>query len=95
MLERRIYSSCKEDAKFYTFVTKKIMAEITISNEDWERLKLKVKRKYRELTAEDLQYTAGEEEKLILHLMDRLRRNREYVVFTLRKGLVNIDNNRL
>jgi len=69
------------------------MAEITISREDWERLKLKVKRKYRELSEEDLAYTPGEEEKLIQHLMARLRRNREYVVFTLKKGLANIDTN--
>lgn len=71
------------------------MAEITISKQDWERLKLKVKRKYRELSEEDLAYTPGQEEELIQHLMERLKRNREYVVFTLRKGLVNIDNNRL
>ena len=69
------------------------MAEITISKEDWDRLKLKVKRKYRELSEEDLAYTPGDEEKLIQHLMTRLRRNREYVVFTLKKGLANIDTN--
>lgn len=69
------------------------MAEITISKEDWERLKLKVRRKYRELSEEDLAYTPGEEEKLIQHLMVRLKRNREYVVFTLKKGLANIDTN--
>ena len=71
------------------------MAEITISNQDWERLKLKVQRKYIHLTDEDLTYEAGHEEDLIVRLMDRLKRNREYVVFTLQKGLVNIDTNRL
>lgn len=71
------------------------MAEINISTADWERLKLKVERKYRELSEEDLAYQAGEEEQLIQRLMTRLKRNREYVVFTLKKGLVNIDNNRL
>ncbi len=71
------------------------MAEISISKDDWERLKLKVKRKYRELSEEDLAYTPGEEEALIQKLMSRLRRNREYVVFTLKKGLINIDNNLL
>ncbi|WP_407430009.1 hypothetical protein [Arcticibacter sp.] len=71
------------------------MAEITISTADWERLKLKVRRKYRELSEEDLAYQAGQEEELIQRLMTRLKRNREYVVFTLKKGLVNIDNNRL
>jgi len=71
------------------------MAEITISTTDWERLKLKVRRKYRELSEEDLTYQTGGEEELIQRLMTRLKRNREYVVFTLKKGLVNIDNNRL
>jgi hypothetical protein len=69
------------------------MAEITISQGDWERLKIKVKRKYRELSEEDLAYTQGEEENLIQRLMTRLKRNREYVVFTLKKGLANIDTN--
>lgn len=71
------------------------MAEISISNQDWTRLRLKVKRKYNHLTDDDLAYEAGQEEQLITRLMDRLKRNREYVVFTLRKGLVNIDTNRL
>jgi len=71
------------------------MAEISISNKDWERLKLKVKRKYNHLTDDDLVYDAGQEEELISRLMDRLKRNREYVVFTLKKGLVNIETNRL
>ena len=71
------------------------MAEISISNKDWERLKLKVKRKYNHLTDADLAYEAGQEEALITRLMERIKRNREYVVFTLKKGLVNIDTNRL
>ena len=71
------------------------MAEISISNQEWERLKIKVKRKYNHLTDEELAYEAGQEEELITRLMDLLKRNREYVVFTLKKGLVNLDNNRL
>lgn len=71
------------------------MAELTISAEDWERLKLKVKRKYRDLNESDLSYEPGGEEELIQRLMTRLKRNREYVVFTLEKGLANIDTNRL
>lgn len=71
------------------------MAELSISKEDWERLKLKVQRKYRELSENDLAYEPGEEDKLIERLMTRLKRNRDYIVFTLKKGLVNIDNNRL
>jgi len=71
------------------------MAELSISKEDWERLKLKVQRKYRELSENDLAYEPGEEDQLIERLMTRLKRNRDYVVFTLKKGLINIDNNRL
>jgi hypothetical protein len=71
------------------------MAELTISREEWAKLKLKVERKYRELSEEDLAYEPGQEDQLIERLMTRLKRNREYVVFTLKKGLANIDNNRL
>lgn len=71
------------------------MTEIHISNLEWERLKIKVKRKYNHLSEEDLSYQAGQEEELIGRLMDRIHRNRTYVVFTLKKGLANIDNNRL
>ena len=71
------------------------MAEISITKEDWERLKLKVKRKYRDLNEDDLSFQPGEEDILIDRLMTRLKRSREYVLFTLKKGLVNIDNNRL
>ncbi|OCX52381.1 hypothetical protein BEL04_13000 [Mucilaginibacter sp. PPCGB 2223] len=69
------------------------MAEITISNKDWERVKIKVRRKYNHLTDEQLQYTAGKEDELINRLMGLINRDRKYVVFTLRKALVNIDTN--
>ena len=71
------------------------MAEITISNKDWERIKIKVQRKYNHLTDQELLYTEGQEENLITRLMDLVKRDRKYVVFTLQKALVNIDNNRL
>jgi hypothetical protein len=71
------------------------MAEITISNKDWERIKIKVQRKYNHLTDEQLQYTEGQEESLITRLMELVNRDRKYVVFTLTKALVNIDTNRL
>jgi hypothetical protein len=71
------------------------MAEITISNKDWERIKVKVQRKYNHLTDEQLAYTEGQEDSLITHIMQLVNRDRNYVVFTLKKALVNIDNNRL
>ena len=71
------------------------MAEIIITNKEWERVKIKVQRKYNHLTDEQLQYSEGQEESLITKLMDLVNRDRKYVVFTLKKALVNIDNNRL
>jgi hypothetical protein len=71
------------------------MAEITISNKDWERVKIKVQRKYNHLTDEQLKYNEGQEEDLINRIMALVNRDRDYVVFTLKKALVNIDNNRL
>lgn len=71
------------------------MAEITISNKDWQRVKIKLQRKYNHLTDEELQYTEGQEDKLISTIMELVNRDRAYVVFTLKKALVNIDNNRL
>lgn len=71
------------------------MAEITISNKDWERIKIKVQRKYNHLTDEQLQYTEGQEESLITRIMELVNRDRKYVVFTLTKALVNMDTNRL
>ncbi len=71
------------------------MAEITISKKDWDRLKIKVQRKYNHLTDEQLTYQEGEEDQLIEKLMKLVNRKREYVIFTLKKGLLNIDNNRL
>jgi hypothetical protein len=71
------------------------MAEISISNTEWDRLKLKLKRKYNHLSEEDLSYQQGQEEELITRLMLRLKRKREYVVFTLEKGLQFLETNRL
>lgn len=71
------------------------MAEISISNTEWDRLKLKLKRKYNHLSEEDLSYQQGQEEQLITRLMQRLKRKREYVVFTLEKGLQFLETNRL
>ena len=71
------------------------MAEISISNKDWQRVKIKLQRKYNHLTDEQLQYTEGQEDSLIAKVMQLVNRDRKYVVFTLKKALVNIDNNRL
>jgi hypothetical protein len=71
------------------------MAEISISNKDWARVKVKLQRKYNHLTDDELQYNEGQEDSLITRIMELVKRDRRYVVFTLKKALVNIDNNRL
>ncbi|HTD39345.1 MAG TPA: hypothetical protein VK671_01905 [Mucilaginibacter sp.] len=71
------------------------MAEISISNKDWARVKIKLQRKYNHLTDEELQYNEGQEDSLINKIMDLVHRDRKYVVFTLKKALANMDNNRL
>jgi hypothetical protein len=71
------------------------MAEISITNKDWQRVKIKIQRKYNHLTDEQLLYKEGEEDSLISNLMNLVHRDRNYVLFTLKKALVNIDNNRL
>jgi len=71
------------------------MAEISISNQDWPRVKIKLQRKYNHLTDEELQFTEGQEDSLISKIMQLVNRDRAYVVFTLKKALVNINNNRL
>ncbi|HEY9004463.1 MAG TPA: hypothetical protein VIM89_24105 [Mucilaginibacter sp.] len=71
------------------------MAEISISNKDWARVKIKLQRKYNHLTDEELQYNEGQEDSLISRIMELVNRDRKYVVFTLKKALANIDNNRL
>ncbi|WP_345949942.1 MULTISPECIES: hypothetical protein [unclassified Mucilaginibacter] len=71
------------------------MAQISISNKDWPRVKIKLQRKYRDLSDDELQYSEGQEENLINRLAVLVNRDPEYVIFTLKKALVNIDNNRL
>lgn len=71
------------------------MAEISIRKQDWPTLSAKLQRKYNHLMEEDLYYEPGREEELIQRLMERLKRPRAYVVFTLKKGLANLDSNRL
>jgi len=71
------------------------MAEISISNKEWERVKIKLQRKYNHLSDAQLLYHEGGEEGLITTIMELVNRDRNYVLFTLKKALVNIDNNRL
>lgn len=71
------------------------MAEIVIPQQNWDRIRIKVQRKYNNLKVEDLTYIQGQENELIERLEKLIKQNRNYVVFMLRKMQVNIDNNRL
>jgi hypothetical protein len=71
------------------------MSTLKISDADWAVLKVKLSRKYNHLTEEDLAYRTGEEEQLFVRLAKRLRRNRDYVLFTLAKELQNLESNSL
>lgn len=71
------------------------MADIRFSEKEWQRMKIKFQRKYNHITDEQLQYTEGREDELIDRLAALVNRKTEYIVFTLKKALVNLDNNRL
>ncbi|MCL7988853.1 hypothetical protein M8998_12960 [Sphingobacterium sp. lm-10] len=68
---------------------------LKISAEEWEIIRLKITRKYNTLSEEDLTYTPGEEEAFVQRLAKRIRRDAEYVRFTLAKELQDLHTNRL
>lgn len=70
------------------------MAEIQLNNA-WDKVKIKIKRKYKDLSDEDLNFAPGQEEELINRLMSAIRKDRTYVVFMLKKMLLNNESNRL
>ncbi|SEL61662.1 hypothetical protein [Parapedobacter koreensis] len=71
------------------------MAAIKITREEWDVLKKKFLRKYNHLSDEDLAFEEGKEDELVNRLANRVRRNRDYVLFTLQKGLADLKSNRL
>lgn len=71
------------------------MMRLKITTSEWIVAKEKIKRKYNHLSEDDLAFEENHEEELVSHLMNRLHRNREYVLFTLAKSLNNVESNRL
>ncbi len=71
------------------------MASFSLTTETWEKVKIKFLRKYRELSSADLEFTPGNEEKLILRLMELVKRDRRYIEFTIQKALADPSGNRL
>jgi len=71
------------------------MADIKITIPEWEILKKKFTRKYNHLSDEDLAFEQGKEEELVNRLASRIKRTRDYVLFTLKKGLADLESNRV
>ncbi len=71
------------------------MATLTMTAEEWATLKLKFTRKYNHLSDADLAFEPGKEDELVNRLAKRVNRDRDYIIFTLKKGLVDLESNRL
>lgn len=71
------------------------METLKISSADWQVLKLKLLRKYIHLSEEDLAFEPGQETQLVNRLAKRVNRNPDYILFTLKKGLSDLDSNRV
>ena len=71
------------------------MASFTLTPETWERVKIKLLRKYRDLTQENLLFTTGQEDQLVQRLAKLVNRDTAYVEFTIRKALADPAGNRL
>ncbi|HKG06641.1 MAG TPA: hypothetical protein VKB19_09300 [Pedobacter sp.] len=71
------------------------MASFTLTPETWTKVKIKFLRKYRELAQVSIVFTPGEEDQLVQQLMDLVKRDRDYVEFTIKKALADPEGNRL
>ena len=71
------------------------MASFTLTPETWQKVKIKFLRKYRDLAQLDLSFNPGQEDELVQQLMALVKRDREYIEFTIRKALADPDGNRL
>lgn len=71
------------------------MADIKMTPEEWEVAKAKLRRKYNHLSDNDLAFEPGKEDELISRLAKRVRRSRDYILFTLKKGIADLESNRL
>jgi hypothetical protein len=71
------------------------MASFTLTPETWERVKIKFLRKYRDLTQAELSFTPGQEDQLVQQLMTLVKRDQQYIEFTIKKALADPEGNRL
>lgn len=83
-------------ATFARFVANQwYMADIKMTAEAWEIAKAKFRRKYNHLSDEDLAFEPGKEDELVSRLAKRVRRSPDYILFTLKKGIADLESNRL
>ena len=71
------------------------MASFTLTPETWLKVKIKFLRKYRDLAQSDISFLPGQEDALVNQLMGLVKRDRDYVEFTIKKALADPDGNRL
>lgn len=71
------------------------MANFTLTPETWAKVKIKFLRKYRDLAQAEINFIPGQEDSLVAQLMDLVKRDREYVEFTIKKALADPEGNRL
>lgn len=71
------------------------MASFTLTPETWQKVKIKFLRKYRDLAQLNLAFVPGQEDQLVEQLMTLVKRDREYVEFTIKKALADPEGNRL
>lgn len=71
------------------------MANFTLTPETWTKVKIKILRKYRDLAQVDITFAPGQEDALVQQLMDLVKRDRDYVEFTIKKALADPEGNRL
>jgi hypothetical protein len=71
------------------------MASFSLTPETWQKVKIKFLRKYRDLAQVDISFTPGQEDQLVEQLMSLVKRDREYIEFTIKKALADPNGNRL
>ncbi|MEJ7556830.1 MAG: hypothetical protein WKF66_00885 [Pedobacter sp.] len=71
------------------------MASFALTTDTWKKVKIKFLRKYRDLAQVDLVFEPGKEDLLVEQLMGLVKRDREYIEFTIKKALADPDGNRL
>lgn len=71
------------------------MANFTLTPETWQKVKIKLLRKYRDLAPVNLAFVPGQEDQLVTQLMGLVKRDRNYIEFTIQKALADPEGNRL